>query len=197
MEWLFGKHANAAVDTECGLLRKQNESVRTVLTKGRIPTLPPVVSVFAVPLHKLMKGSVTTGNQKSNCMEFDILIDTEDSFVVCDRNNKNNRVFVIRSMVPAILPPPLAHIRSERWNVEGKSFFLKEHAIECAKEFLKMKDAEYTQGKTKELKELREKIRFLSYIVSLMQEDPDLSKNYVTALVEIKKYIEQIINGDR
>ena len=34
-------------------------------------------------------------------------------------------------------------------------------------------------------------------IVALMQEDPDLSKNYVTALVEIKKYIEQIINGDR
>lgn len=49
---------------------------------------------------------------------------------------------------------------------------------------------------TKELKAIREKVRFLSYIISLVQEDPDLSKNYVMALSEIKKYIDRIIYGE-
>lgn len=197
MEWLFGKRGNTAVDTECGLFRKQNESVRTVLTKERIPTLRRVASASVAHLRKLMKVSVTTGNQKSNCMQFDILIDSEDSFIVCDKHNKNNSVFVTKRRVPTILPPSLKKSDYlDRWEVEGKSFYLKEHAFEYAKEFLKMKDTEYTQDNTKELKAIREKVRFLSYIISLVQEDPDLSKNYVMALSEIKKYIDRIIYGE-
>lgn len=194
MRWWFGKRGNADVDTECGQPPQQNESARTAFMRARIHTLRRVASASVAHLRKLMKDSVTTGDQKSNCMEFDILIDSEDSFVVCDRNNKNNRVFVIRRRNPPYLNKSAY---PERWVVMEKSFSLKEHAFEYAKEFLKMKDTEYTKDNTKELKEIREKIRFLSYIVSLIQEDPDLSKNYVMALAEVKKYIERIINGDR
>mgnify|MGYP003607277200 FL=1 len=69
MEWLFGKRGNAAVDTECGLLRKQNESV-------------------------------TTGNQKSNCMEYETTIESENCFLVCDKNNRNNYTRVVKINVP-------------------------------------------------------------------------------------------------
>lgn len=139
MEWLFGKRENAAVDTECGLLRKQNESVRTVLTKGRIPTLPPVVSVFAVPLHKLMKGSVTTGNQKSNCMEYETTIESENCFLVCDKNNRNNYTRVVKINVPTFL---------KKWSVEGKEFYRENFAMEYAKTLLKTRE----KDNTKELK---------------------------------------------
>lgn len=130
-------------------------------------------------------------------MEFEILIDSPDSFIVYDKHNKNNRVFVIKRRIPIILPPYLKESSYlERWEVMEKSFSFKEHALEYAKEFLKMKDTEHTQDNTKELKAIREKVRFLSYIISLVQEDPDLSKNYVMALSEIKKYIDRIIYGE-
>lgn len=193
MEWLFGKRGNAAVDTECGLLRKQNESVRTVITKGRIPTLPPVVSVFAVPLHKLMKGSVTTGNQKSNCMEYETTIESENCFLVCDKNNRNNYTRVVKINVPTFLKPDFkCPTILKKWSVEGKEFYREHFAMEYAKTLLKTRE----KDNTKELKAIREKVRFLSYIISLVQEDPDLPKNYVMALSEIKKYIDRIIYGE-
>lgn len=149
MEWLFGKRGNAAVDTECGLLRKQNESVRTVLTKGRIPTLPPVVSVFAVPLHKLMKGSVTTGNQKSNCMEYETTIESENCFLVCDKNNRNNYTRVVKINVPTFLKPDFkCPTILKKWSVEWKEFYRENFAMEYAKTLLKTRE----KDNTKELK---------------------------------------------
>lgn len=41
-----------------------NEFARTALMRARIPTQRRAVSVFAVPLHRLMTGLVTTGNQE-------------------------------------------------------------------------------------------------------------------------------------
>lgn len=58
------KRGNGGVNAERGRYRAKSGFVRTAITEERIPTLRHVVSVFAVPLHKLMKDSVTTGSRE-------------------------------------------------------------------------------------------------------------------------------------
>lgn len=133
---------------------------------------------------------MTTVNQKSNCMEYETTIESENCFLVCDKNNRNNYTRVVKINVPTFLKPDSkCPIILKKWSVEGKEFYRENFAMEHAKTLLKTRE-------NKELKAIREKVRFLSYIISLVQEDPDLSKNYVMALSEIKKYIDRIIYGE-
>jgi hypothetical protein len=96
-----------------------------------------------------MKGSVTTGNQKSNCMEYETTIESENCFLVCDKNNRNNYTRVVKINVPTFLKPDFkCPTILKKWSVEGKEFYRENFAMEYAKTLLKTRE----KDNTKELK---------------------------------------------
>lgn len=72
-------------------------------------------------------------------MEYETTIESENCFLVCDKNNRNNYTRVVKINVPTFL---------KKWSVEGKEFYRENFAMEYAKTLLKTRE----KDNTKELK---------------------------------------------
>ena len=66
-------------------------------------------------------------------MEYETTIESENCFLVCDKNNRNNYTRIVKINVPTFLKPDFkCPAILKKWSVEGKEFYRENFAMEYA-----------------------------------------------------------------